>query len=48
MQLRETGLEVRFVEDLPDAVADPSFVDWCADRLESLLAVNRRLDDHLT
>jgi hypothetical protein len=46
--IRRTGFQVRFVDDLPDAIAHPSFADWCADRLESLLPVHRWLDDHLT
>ena len=46
--LRKTAFQVRFAENLPDAIADPSFADWCADRLESLLPVHRWLADHLT
>ena len=46
--LRKTGFQVRFIEDRPDTVADPSFADWCADRLGSLLPVHRWLTDHLT
>ena len=46
--LRKTGFQVRFTEDLPGTIADPSFADWCADRLESLLPVHRWLTDHLT
>ena len=46
--LRKTAFQIRFAENLPDAIADPSFADWCADRLESLLPVHRWLADHLT
>jgi hypothetical protein len=46
--LRKTGFQVRFAEDLPDAIGDPSFADWCTDRLASLLPVHRWLTDHLT
>ncbi len=46
--LRKTAFQVRFAEDLPDAIADPSFADWCADQLESLLPVHHWLADHLT
>jgi uncharacterized protein (DUF2461 family) len=46
--LRKTGFQVRFSEDLPETISDPSFADWCAERLESLLPVHRWLADHLT
>jgi uncharacterized protein (DUF2461 family) len=46
--LRKTGFQVRFSDDLPETISDPSFADWCAERLESLLPVHRWLADHLT
>jgi uncharacterized protein (DUF2461 family) len=46
--LRKTGFQVRFGEDLPETVADPSFAAWCAERLDSLLPVHRWLTAHLT
>jgi uncharacterized protein (DUF2461 family) len=46
--LRKTGFQVRFSEDLPETISDPSFADWCAKRLESLFPVHRWLADHLT
>ncbi len=46
--LRHTGFQVRFVEPLPASVAAPSFVDWCAERLDALMPVHRWLRDHLT
>ena len=46
--LRKTGIQVRFSEDLPETISDPSFADWCAERLGSLLPVHRWFVDHLT
>jgi uncharacterized protein (DUF2461 family) len=46
--LRKTGFQIRFTEDLPETISDPSFADWCADQLESLLPVHRWLAEHLT
>ncbi len=46
--LRKTGFQVRFSEDLPETISDPSFADWCTERLESLLPAHRWLADHLT
>jgi len=45
--LRRTGFQVRFVEPLPPSIATPSFVDWCAERLGSLLPVHRWLVDNV-
>ena len=46
--LRKTSFQVRFREDLRETITDPSFADWCTNRLESLLPVHRWLADHLT
>lgn len=46
--LRRTGFQVRFVDDLTEAVATPDFVDWCVDHLDALLPVHRWLVTHLT
>lgn len=46
--LRKTGFQVRFSEDLPVSVADPSFADWCTDRLELLVPIHRWLSAQLT
>ncbi len=46
--LRRIGVQVRFVDDLPEFVGSPQFVDWCVARLEALLPVHRWLTEHLT
>lgn len=45
--LRHTSFQVRFVDDLPDSVSTPDFVDWCVDRLSALLPVHRWLAANL-
>ena len=46
--LRHTGLQVRFIEELPASAGTPEFADWCTDRLAALLPVHRWLIAHLT
>ncbi len=46
--LRKTGFQVRFTEDLPDAIDGPSFADWCTERLQTLLPVHHWLTRQLT
>ena len=41
--LRHTGFQVRFVDDLPDSVGSPEFIEWCVERLATLLPVHRWL-----
>lgn len=45
--LRKIGFQVRFTDDLPATVDDPSFVGWCVERLERLLPVHRWLVDEM-
>jgi hypothetical protein len=45
--LRKTGFQVRVVDPLPATIDQPSFVDWCTDRLGALLPVHRWLVDEL-
>ena len=45
--LRRTGIQVRFIEPLPDSVASPGFADWCLARLEALMPVHRWLVRHV-
>lgn len=46
--LRKTGFQVRFTEDLPDAIDGPSFAGWCTERLQALLPVHHWLTRRLT
>ena len=46
--LRHTGLQVRFIEELPASAGTPEFADWCTDRLAALLPIHRWLIAHLT
>lgn len=46
--LRLTGFQVRFTDELPETIAAPGFVDWCAERLEELLPVHRWLVAHIS
>ena len=46
--LRHTGLQVRFIEELPASAGTPEFADWCTDRLAALFPVHRWLIAHLT
>ncbi len=41
--LRRTGFQVRFVDDLPASIGSPGFVEWCVERLATLLPVHRWL-----
>ena len=46
--LRHTGIQVRFIDDLPVSVGSAEFSGWCAERLEALLPIHRWLIANLT
>lgn len=46
--LRKTGVQVRFLDDLPASLGEPGFAEWCAERSAALLPVHRWLVQHLT
>ncbi|MEO1056773.1 MAG: DUF2461 family protein [Actinomycetota bacterium] len=45
--LRHTGIQVRYIEPLPDDVGTADFASWCAARLDRLLPVHHWFVEHI-